>query len=71
MRLLHSFEALHASVTRRWWMQLFVVFVRCLLALGFVPPSIPKIRGIPFTVILGGHPKPATCGHLKTGHHDG
>ena len=21
--------------------------------------------------ILGGHPKPATRGHLKTGHHDG
>ncbi len=23
------------------------------------------------TASLGGHPKPATCGHLKTGHHDG
>jgi len=51
MNLLHSFEALHASVTRRWWMQLFAAFVRCLLVLGFIPQSIPKIRGIPFTVM--------------------
>ena len=49
MNLLHSFEAIHASVTRRWWMQLFAAFVRCLLALGFIPPSIPRILGIPFT----------------------
>jgi small-conductance mechanosensitive channel len=68
MNLLHSFEAIHASVTRRWWMQLFAAFVRCLLALGFIPPSIPKILGIPFTSL----PESTNIGYffnalLKTG----
>ena len=68
MNLLHSFEALHASVTRRWWMQLFAAFVRCLLALGFIPPSIPKILGVPFTSL----PESTNIGYffnalLKTG----
>ncbi len=62
----------HASVTRRWWMYLFAAFVRCLLAVGFIPPSIPKILGLPFTSL----PESTTIGFLfnalpKTGPHYG
>ena len=47
----HALDQLHASVTGRWYLRLFTVFVRCLLALGFIPPSIPKIMHRPFTVL--------------------
>lgn len=51
MTLLHTLDDLHVSLTRRWWMQLFAAFTRCLLALGFIPPSIPKILHKPFTML--------------------
>lgn len=49
-------------------MQLFAAFTRCLLALAFIPPSIPKILGVPFTSM----PESTTIGYffnalLKTG----
>ena len=49
MRLETIFDELHVSVTRRWWTQMFTAFLRCLLAIGFIPPSIPKILHNPFT----------------------
>lgn len=56
MKLEHTLDALHVSLTRRWWTQLFTAFVRCLLALGFIPPSIPKILHRPFTVLPDTNP---------------
>ncbi len=56
MKLEHTLDELHASVTRRWWMQIFAAFTRCLLAIGFIPPSIPKIMYQPFTVLPDSHP---------------
>ncbi len=49
-------DGFHASVVNRWWTQLFTAFVRVLLGLAFIPPSIPKIRHVPFTVIPDTHP---------------
>lgn len=37
-------------------MQLFAAFTRCLLAVGFIPPSIPKILHKPFTVLPDSNP---------------
>ena len=51
MKLEHILDDLHISLTRRWWTQMFTAFVRCLLALGFIPPSIPKILHKPFTIL--------------------
>jgi hypothetical protein len=51
MKLETIFDELHTSLTRRWWTQLFTAFVRCLLAVGFIPPSIPKIMHRPFTML--------------------
>ncbi len=52
----HTLDQLHSSVTNRWYLQLFTVFTRCLLAIGFIPPSIPKILHQPFSVLPDTHP---------------
>jgi hypothetical protein len=49
-------DSLHASVTGRRSTQLFTAFVRVLLAVGFIPPSIPKILHRPFTVLPDSNP---------------
>jgi hypothetical protein len=49
MQIEKSLDSLHSWVTRRWWTQMFAVFVRLTLAIGFIPPSIPKILHQPFT----------------------
>jgi len=56
MRIEYTLDELHAAVTRRWWTQLFAAFTRCIIAVGFIPPSIPKIMGKPFTVLPDSHP---------------
>jgi uncharacterized membrane protein YecN with MAPEG domain len=56
MKLENVLDDLHASVTRRWYLQLFTVFTRCLLAVAFIPPSIPKILHRPFTVLPDSNP---------------
>jgi len=56
MKLEPILDELYVAVTRRWWMQLFTVFVRCLLAIAFIPPSIPKILHRPFTVLPDTNP---------------
>ncbi|MBK9156158.1 MAG: hypothetical protein IPM25_18450 [Chloracidobacterium sp.] len=52
----HTLDQLHSSVTNRRFFQLFTVFTRCLLAVGFIPPSIPKILHKPFTVLPESNP---------------
>lgn len=56
MKLENILDGLHVSLTRRRWTQLFTVFVRILLACGFIPPSIPKIMHKPFTVLPDSNP---------------
>lgn len=56
MKLETILDDLHVSLTRRWWTQIFTAFVRCLLALGFIPPSIPKILHRPFTILPDTNP---------------
>ncbi len=51
MMMENILDQLHTSVTRRWWTQLFTAFLRVLLAIGFIPPSIPKILHRPFTIL--------------------
>lgn len=56
MKIETVLDGLHASVTRRRWTQLFTAFVRVLLGLAFIPPSIPKIMHKPFTVLPDSNP---------------
>ena len=56
MTLENVLDDLHVSFTRRWWTQLFTVFTRCLLAIGFIPPSYIKIMHRPFTVLPDSNP---------------
>lgn len=52
----HTLDQLHSSVINRRYLQLFTAFTRCLLALGFIPPSIPKILHKPFTILPDTNP---------------
>ncbi len=56
MNIENVLDGLHGSVIHRWWTQLFTAFVRVLLAVSFIPPSIPKILHRPFTIIPESHP---------------
>jgi hypothetical protein len=56
MRLENILDAIHSSITHRWYLQLFTAFTRVLLAVGFIPPSYKKIIGEPFTVLPDSHP---------------
>lgn len=51
-----TLDTVHRNVTANRWLQLFTAFTRVLLALGFIPPSIPKILHKPFTVLPDTHP---------------
>ena len=56
MKFEQTLDSLHASFTRRWYTQLFAAFTRCLLAVGFIPPSIKKILHQPFTILPDSNP---------------
>lgn len=56
MKIETVLHGIHASFTRRRWTQLFTAFVRVLLGLAFIPPSIPKILHRPFTVLPESNP---------------
>ncbi len=56
MKLEHTLDDLHVAFTRRWWTQMFTAFTRCLLAVAFIPPSIPKILHKPFTILPDSNP---------------
>ena len=56
MKLENILDDLHVAFTRRRWAQGFTAFTRVLLAIGFIPPSIPKIMGKPFTSLPDSHP---------------
>lgn len=49
MRLEHALDRAHAAVAGNRVMQVFTAATRVLLAVGFIPPSIPKILHQPFT----------------------
>ncbi len=56
MKIEHILDDLHVALTRRWWTQMFTAFTRCLLAVAFIPPSIPKILHKPFTILPDSNP---------------
>jgi hypothetical protein len=49
-------DKLHSSVTSRPFAQIFTAFVRVLVGIAFIPPSIPKILHKPFTVLPDTNP---------------
>lgn len=56
MRLEHILDSIHASITHRRPLQLFTIFTRLTLAVGFIPPSIKKILHQPFTMLPDSNP---------------
>lgn len=55
-KLENFLDSLHSSVVNSRSAQLFTAFVRVLLGVSFIPPSIPKIMHRPFTLIPDTHP---------------
>lgn len=51
MNLERTLDGLHSAVTGNRFMQVFTAFTRILLAIAFIPPSIPKILHRPFTIL--------------------
>ncbi len=51
MRLLASFERLHARVKQNRWLRRLTVLTRILLAIGFMPSGLTKVLGNPFTLL--------------------
>lgn len=56
MKLEETLDKIHVAVIQNTWLQLFTVFTRILLAVGFIPPSIKKIMGEPFTTLPDSNP---------------
>lgn len=56
MNIEQTLDRLHSVVTKNYWLQIFTAFTRVLLAIGFIPPSIPKIMYQPFTLLKDSDP---------------
>lgn len=56
MKLEKFIDELSAKVTSNRWLQIFTAFIRILLAIGFIPPSLKKILNQPFTILPDSHP---------------
>lgn len=51
MKIEYALDRIHSKTVRSKFLQLFTSFTRVLLALAFIPPSIPKIMHQPFTIL--------------------
>ena len=56
MNIENTLDRIHEKLTGNRWLQLFTAFTRCLLGIGFIPPSIPKILHKPFTILPDSNP---------------
>lgn len=56
MSLEKTLDTIHERTIRNAWLQLFTVFTRLILAIGFIPPSIKKILHQPFTILPDSNP---------------
>jgi hypothetical protein len=56
MSIQKTLDSIHSRMTSNRLLQIFTSFTRCLLAVGFIPPSIPKILHKPFTVLPDTNP---------------
>lgn len=56
MNLETKLDNIHSRVIKNTFLQLFTAFTRLLLAIGFIPPSLIKIRNIPFTILPDSNP---------------
>lgn len=56
MRIEKTLDRIHAATIKNRLLQLFTIFVRGLLIVGFIPPGIKKILHQPFTILPDSHP---------------
>lgn len=46
-----ALDSVHTKVTKHRWLKVFTVFVRVLIAAGFIPSGITKVLGHRFTLL--------------------
>lgn len=51
MKIEQTLDQIHTRSVNNPFLQLFTAFTRILLAVGFIPPSLPKILYRPFTIL--------------------
>lgn len=51
-----TLDRIHAAVVRNRFLQLFTIFVRGILIVGFIPPGVKKILHQPFTILPDSNP---------------
>lgn len=56
MKIENVLDDLHAKITQNRLLQIFTIFTRVLLFVGFTPPSLIKIMNKPFTVLPDSNP---------------
>lgn len=56
MNIEKNLDRLHGTIIKNRWAQLFTVFTRVLLAVGFIPPGVKKIMNIPFAMMPDSNP---------------
>lgn len=56
MSIENSLDKLHAATVRNRFLQLFTIFVRGILIVGFIPPGLKKILHQPFTILPDSNP---------------
>src|ERR1041384_6153789 len=56
MRLRGYLERMYGELRRNKWLRYFAIFCRIVLALGFLPSGIVKVRGERFTALPSNHP---------------
>jgi len=56
MTLEKTLDKIHAATVKNPFLQLFTIFVRGLLIVGFIPPGLKKILHQPFTILPDSNP---------------
>ena len=56
MSIEKTLDRIHAAVVRNRFLQLFTIFTRGLLIVGFIPPGVKKILHQPFTILPDSNP---------------
>lgn len=68
MNIVLTLDRIHFKARQNWWLWLFAIFNRVMLALGFIPAGYVKINDERFTALATTHPMGS---YLETFYHTG
>ena len=56
MHISKRLDQIHSKARKNNWLRYFAIFIRVVLALGFLPSGMQKVLGVRFTVLSVNHP---------------